>query len=204
MHSLPNRSTHNSSSIISEPYSGITLGFSNITTFRAANMIKLMRTLVLVTLSSVSPALAQCGWPQEMLGAPATDQAGTYSCGARVNWLRTVMNLDEPSACSKVDAEFPQGPCGPYPYHHCRCPSCTSEVWTKPATDDAGTYTCGSRIEWLQSSRGYSEANACERVTSEFPGVCTCKCVEGPDTSRPTTAQPVSPRSKSQVHLNLR
>ena len=165
-------------------------------------MIKLTRTLVLAAaLSSVSPALAQCGWPQEMLKTPATDQGGSYSCGARVNWLRTVMNLDESSACSKVDAEFPQGPCGPYPYLYCGgCPTCTSEVWTRQATDDAGTYTCGSRIEWLQSSRGYNEANACESVASEFPDVCTCSCVEDPGTSRPTTALPVSHRSTSQVY----
>jgi len=161
-------------------------------------MTKLTRTLVLAALSSVSPALAQCGWPQEMLSVPATSQDGTYSCGARVNWLRTVMHLDESSACSKVDAEFPQGPCGPYPYLHCGgCPACTSEVWTRPATDDAGTYTCGSRIEWLQSSRGYSEANACERVTSEFPGVCSCNCVEDPGTSSPTTALPTRSPTRS-------
>lgn len=164
-------------------------------------MVKLTRTLVLAALSLVSSALALCGWPEEMLSAPATSQDGTYSCGARVNWLRTVMHLDESSACSKVDAEFPQGPCGPYPYLHCGCPACTSEVWTRPATDDAGTYSCGSRIEWLQSSRGYSEANACERVTSEFPGVCTCNCVADPGTSRPTTALPVShgPKAKSTL-----
>lgn len=62
----------------------------------------------------------------------------------------------------------------------CGCPECTESIWNAPATDGAGTYTCGARIQWLQSPVGgsLSEYNACLSVAGQgFPsGPCGPKC----------------------------
>ena len=60
---------------------------------------------------------------------------------------------------------------------HCGCNSCTQAVWNTIATDASGSYSCGARIEWLQSVQGYSEASACTKVFTEFPTVCLCDAV---------------------------
>ena len=60
---------------------------------------------------------------------------------------------------------------------YCGCDSCTEEVWNTLATDSAGSYTCGGRITWLQTDRGYSERDACIRVSDEFAdGPCGTVC----------------------------
>jgi len=61
----------------------------------------------------------------------------------------------------------------------CGCPLCTTTVWNTPVTDSGGTYSCGSRITWLQTSNGgsLSERDACIRVSNEFPnGRCGPYC----------------------------
>ena len=45
---------------------------------------------------------------------------------------------------------------------------CTEDIWEALATDSDGTYSCGSRITWLQSNRGYDESEACAIVSLEF------------------------------------
>jgi len=128
----------------------------------------------------------------------ATDSAGTFTCGGRINWLKTVQGYDEASACAKVSDEFIDGPCGPVcdpskcdpptlePTQHpsptpvatfCGCDSCTQEVWDSFATDSAGTFTCGGRINWLKTVQGYDEASACTKVSDEFvDGPCGSVC----------------------------
>mmetsp|Transcript_49092 Transcript_49092/g.90933 ORF Transcript_49092/g.90933 Transcript_49092/m.90933 type:complete len:579 (-) Transcript_49092:225-1961(-) len=67
----------------------------------------------------------------------------------------------------------------------CSCASCTQEV----LDTYAGEYTCGARINWLQTSEGgsYSEQGACSKVAGEFPSYCgqcdpvTCKPVYLPN-----------------------
>lgn len=61
---------------------------------------------------------------------------------------------------------------------YCGCEACTQDVWDSMATDaDGGSYTCGSRIGWLQSAIGYAERDACSRVSSEFvDGPCGPAC----------------------------
>ena len=62
----------------------------------------------------------------------------------------------------------------------CGCNSCTRQVWDAVATDAGGTYSCGARIQWLQTSNGgsMSEREACVRVAGvEFPnGPCGPYC----------------------------
>ncbi|KAL3801331.1 hypothetical protein HJC23_006941 [Cyclotella cryptica] len=73
----------------------------------------------------------------------------------------------------------------------CGCNSCTRTVWDTIVTDSGGSHSCGSRITWLQTVQGYSEASACQKVANEFPSVCRCdtmSCtVNNPTTSKPTT-----------------
>ena len=65
-------------------------------------------------------------------------------------------------------------PTAPPTVTYCGCDSCTQEVWDIIATDNGGSYSCGARISWLQSAEGYSEVGACEKVASEFSGLCLC------------------------------
>ena len=60
---------------------------------------------------------------------------------------------------------------------YCGCKSCTEAVWNTIVTDAAGSYSCGARIELLQSAEGYSEASACTQVFTKFPTVCLCDAV---------------------------
>jgi len=98
----------------------------------------------------------------------ATDSAGSYTCGDRIEWLTTTdggsFSLDE--AKKRVASEFPSK-CG-------ACGRTCEDVWDHLATDSAGTFSCGSRIEWLTTADGGSLTldEAKTRVATEFPGVC--------------------------------
>ena len=53
---------------------------------------------------------------QSVWNAPATDGGGTYTCGARIDWLKSPNggSMSEFDACRRVaGVEFPNGPCGP-------------------------------------------------------------------------------------------
>lgn len=113
-----------------------------------------------------------------------------------MNWLQTARGYDEASACVKVSDEFNDGPCGPvcdprtcnpptFPptkpptpsVTYCGCDSCTQEVYDSPATDSGGTFTCGARINWLRTVRGYDESRACAKISDEFvDGPCGPHC----------------------------
>jgi len=71
---------------------------------------------------------------------------------------------------------------------YCGCESCTESVWNTIATDADGSYSCGARIEWLQSVQGYSETSACTKVFTEFPTVCLCDAASctAPPTEKPS------------------
>mmetsp|Transcript_39783 Transcript_39783/g.95737 ORF Transcript_39783/g.95737 Transcript_39783/m.95737 type:complete len:538 (-) Transcript_39783:1646-3259(-) len=59
----------------------------------------------------------------------------------------------------------------------CGCDSCTQEVWDSFATDTDGSFTCGSRVNFLQTARGYDEPGACAKVSDEFrEGPCGPVC----------------------------
>jgi hypothetical protein len=100
---------------------------------------------------------------------------------------------------------------------YCGCDSCTQEIWDAIAKDGGGSYSCGSRIEWVQSTLGRSEHDACVRVSAEFPGgpcgplcdptQCNLLASKSPSRSptpapsmspsfKPTTASPTSSPSK--------
>ena len=70
----------------------------------------------------------------------------------------------------------------------CGAPACTETVWRTMATDAGGaTFSCGGRIEWLQSSSAGSsqlgEEAACRQIAAkEFPAQCG-GCDPGPPAS---------------------
>jgi len=144
----------------------------------------MLTTLLLVVGKSDTIALAEyCGCKtcnDEVWNSYATDSDGTYTCGGRINWLQSTMGFLEVDACTKVSDEFIDGPCGPVPLKctsptptppettYCGVDCCTEDVWNTLATDSDGTYTCGDRIKWLQSNRGYEESEACAKVSLEF------------------------------------
>ena len=133
---------------------------------------------------------------QQVWDTMVTDNDGTYSCGGRITWLQSAQSYSEESACAKVESEFPDlCKCNPFTCDtptavpssapskeptaqpvltFCGCASCTQHVWDTVATDNGGSYSCGGRITWLQNTQGYSEAGACEKVSDEFPSLCTC------------------------------
>lgn len=76
---------------------------------------------------------------------------------------------------------------------YCGYSSCTQQVWDAMATDGTGSYSCGSRISWLQSNEGDSEAVACEKVASEFPDICLCDPQTPVLTPNPTLTPSSSP-----------
>lgn len=83
-----------------------------------------------------------------------------------------------PETCAKQPGS-PPSPSPPSPPtnsdRYCGVESCTQRVWDTIATGGGGgSYSCGSRISWLQSAQGYSERQACNQVESEFPDICLC------------------------------
>jgi hypothetical protein len=94
---------------------------------------------------------------------------------------------------------------------YCGCDSCTQEIWDAIATDSGGSYSCGSRIEWVQSTFGRSEHDACVRVSVEFAGgpcgpLCDptqCNSIESkvptksPSTPGPSSSPTSSPTASS-------
>lgn len=74
----------------------------------------------------------------------------------------------------------------------CGCDECTDEI----LDTYAGPYTCGARIEYLIRDLGYTEVEACRKVSSEeFPTICGPAC--DPDrcdkTNAPINSAPTRP-----------
>ena len=79
---------------------------------------------------------------------------------------------------------------------YCGCSTCTNTIWNTHVTDGAGTFTCGQRISWLQSTDGglKTEYESCKQVGEEFPSYCGPACnpllcnidntLEAPDPSK--------------------
>jgi hypothetical protein len=121
---------------------------------------------------------------------PAADETGTFTCGERISWLQTVAggSKTETGARSQVATEFPEvcGSCGVVDYQ-----TACSDVWDMPSVNKTGTFTCGQRIDWLQSVSGGSntEEEAKNKVASEFPSICG-PCGVPSDPSDPDAPSP--------------
>ena len=110
---------------------------------------------------------------------------------------------DDDDAPSPVPPPSPSPPSlfNPPSTSYCGCDSCTDEVWNTPAIDSDGSFTCGSRMTWLQTDRSYSEQDACIRVSSEFAnGPCgplcdPTKCNALPPPTPPPVNPPPTPPS---------
>jgi len=140
--------------------------------------------------------------------------AGPHKCGGRINYLQNSLGFSERDACSKIGGvEFPVecGVCDPDSCNSpplppppppppstgkCGCPEC-EDVWNTMA----GDFSCGVRIEWLQSEMStivggpYEESVACSKVASgEYPTECG-KC--DPSRCNNTNDITTNPPSKS-------
>ena len=105
-----------------------------------------------------------------------------------VDWVRVYADTHQPQPTNRPTTRPPSNK-----FAHCGCHSCTQEVWDRIATDNGGSYSCGARISWLQSAKGYSEAGACKKVASEFPDLCLSNpnsCIDTPSPSMPPTFPP--------------
>ncbi len=72
----------------------------------------------------------------------------------------------------------------------CGCENCTTDV----LSTYAGQYTCGGRINWLQTSEGgsFPELAACRKIADAYPGICGPAC--DPDLCDYTgTPAPITP-----------
>ena len=62
------------------------------------------------SMTTVPPTVTYCGChscTQEVWDIIATDNGGSYSCGARISWLQSAQGHSEVGACEKVASEFP-------------------------------------------------------------------------------------------------
>ena len=92
--------------------------------------------------------------------------------------------VQEPTSPTSSPISIPSPPTNPPKNDfNCGCSSCTDTILGR----DADGYSCGSRIEWLQTADGYNELDSCRKVSEEFPDICTCTCGRAP-TRSPTRA----------------
>ena len=139
---------------------------------------------------------------------PYQHDADGNSCGARIDWLINWMDYSEEEACNLVGGiEFNEvcggchtAQCDEPVSFRCGCSKCTESVWNTLVTDDGGSYTCGDRISWMESSGQFDEAGSCRFVSQELPDICTCICNDNDITSAPTlepTKEPTSPPTRT-------
>lgn len=116
-------------------------------------------------------------------------KAGSYSCGARIEWVHNNMNMSIVMAGRQVASEYPQlcAACGQDGAEAAKSPICP-ESWETPACseDHDGCYTCAERIMWLHNDGKKSALEAAGSVAAEFPSECgscgqvpaatTCEC----------------------------
>ena len=143
--------------------------------------------LLLVFANSGNAEFCGCGDScRDVWDSVATASDGSYTCGARINWLQSAQGFSESDACANVSSEFSDGPCGPVcdptkcnppKTTYCGCDSCDQDVWDTVATASDGSYSCGARINWMQTVMGFDEEGACTKVSSEFiDGPCGPVC----------------------------
>ncbi len=115
------------------------------------------------------------------------------TCGRRINWLQ-----GGPFFYSKVRAkiqvgriEFPKI-CGP-----CANSITCKDVWDEYVLGPGGNYTCGARINWVQTrdDNPLTEDEAKTFVGKEFPDVCGYCNVTMPPTPFPTSSPTPFPTS---------
>ena len=188
--------------------------------------MKLNPSILLLSMVAKRGKAVYCGCDsctQEVWDTLATNSDGSFTCGSRINWLQTVLGYDEASACATVSDEFIDGPCGPVcdpskcspptlaptqppipKATYCGCDSCTQEVWDTLATNSDGSFTCGGRINWLQTALGYDEASACAKVSDEFiDGPCGPLCDPSKCGSHPSfpSKSPVSYQYQTRLPI---
>lgn len=122
--------------------------------------------------SSPSPPPSAC---EQVLNVDANG----FTCGSRINWLKTVLGLSETASRQQVAEEFPPecGACSQRSPPTSATPTLSSRP---PATCDdvlgvlADGHSCGSRIVWVMTTLDFSQANARQLVADEFAECGAC------------------------------
>ena len=96
------------------------------------------------------------------------------TCNMQTTFPPTKVPTKAPTMLPTTPAPMPTAPVAPQGPSPCGCNTCTQDILDGYVCDSDGCFSCGSRIDWLQSSDGgsNSEYNSCLRVGNEFPGVC--------------------------------
>ncbi|KAJ9451599.1 Glucan endo-1 [Diplonema papillatum] len=119
--------------------------------------------------SSSPPPGSECAqWNNQ---ACASDTGDCYTCGARIEYLKSTGQTDA-AARASVANEYPTecGGCGSFTPPPPPAATCSSQ-WNNNACADSECYTCGARIDHLVT-QGTSNIASRARVASEFPSAC--------------------------------
>lgn len=110
--------------------------------------------------------------------------AGQYTCGARITYLTTPAGSSKniSTARKEIAAAYPNT-CG-----SCDITLTCDDVWDDPATNSGGRYTCGQRIEWLESADGGGRTAAVARneIAESFQANCGHCYTEIPESEQVT------------------
>jgi len=119
-----------------------------------------------------------------------------YTCGQRIDWLMSSKGMSWEQAYAQVHSEFPIiCTCNPN-----ESQSTTSIKESSTSAPEVGTscyemknknadgHTCGDRMNWLETTKGYSDAQAYAEVNSEYPTICVC---DNPPTGKEGSGAPV-------------
>ena len=123
-----------------------------------------------------------CGCPSTCTQSVLQTVANGRTCARRINRVMNEGGLSERDACREVGKDFPNecGACEPdyCDAPRCGCSRCDSTALSRLATDQNGSFSCGSRIDWGMDNRpdARSVQAACGVVGQEFPEVCGRAC----------------------------
>ena len=136
-----------------------------------------------------APPLCGCtSCTQEIWNRPADE----FTCGGRIQTLIMKENYEEVDACRETVNEYPFAcrechpeKCDDQAPAACGCESCTEDVWN----EEAGEYTCGARVQYLQSEDGgtMAEEDSCRKIAYDYPFRCSAcdpdTCIETTETT---------------------
>lgn len=153
---------------------------------------------------------------EDVWNIPAVDRNGDWTCGERINYLQEVRGRSSLDARDQVADEIPEtcGPCAgdnggnpqpapePTPSPIAFAELSCEDVWDTPAIDSNGSWSCGERIEWLVSSRGFSNADARAQVVREIPTTCG-PCAPEESNPGPLPVPPPSDGGSADLDLTV-
>merc|ERR1719219_409045 len=134
------------------------------------------------------PLSPSCKEMEDRMAVKGNDR---YTCGQRINYLMSTKGKTWDQAYTQVHSEFPticvcnpSGTTAPVDPTHPPVPGSCDEMKER----QAGDYTCGERMNWLETSKGYSIPQAYVEVSMEYPSICVC---DNPPSATTGSGKPV-------------